>query len=168
MRSRPRGRLMIISVSDAPPGSLTAWDALHTSLSQMSTHAYLPWSAQERALALLREVAVVARRTRGAGRHALAVCAAAASHDVVAVIVSGTFPCPVGGVRVLGSVHGPVSVCLPARPPTRLFVISGAAPGAMNGACQRCSACRYSSCFACADWLCVLPQMWWQCSSMRR
>ena len=85
---------MIISVSDAPPGSLTAWDALRTSLSQMSTHAYLPWSAQQRALALLRELAVVARRTRCAGRHALAVCAAAASHDVVAVVVSGTCPCP--------------------------------------------------------------------------
>ena len=89
------GRLMVISDSVAPYGSFTAWDALRRSLSQMSTHAYLPWSAQERALALLREATTISRVTCSARQAALATCAAAASHDAVAFITSGTKLCQI-------------------------------------------------------------------------
>ena len=86
-KAQIRARLMILS-ADGSMAAASAWQMLAQRLSHLCTHAYLPWSAQERALALLHQVLRISRRSNSARAHALALCSGAAGAEAVSYMAS--------------------------------------------------------------------------------
>jgi hypothetical protein len=84
-KARVLSRLMVLSVAEVPGA---AWLALGQRLTQLCSHAYLPWGAQERAVALVQHLLRFAGRTSTATSQAAALLCGVAGEEVVSFMTT--------------------------------------------------------------------------------